>query len=403
MNRAFMILFIFATIWLAVANCYARSIANPAIVMETPARQAAGLAATEMRPGLSASELHEMFRLKYGRRGEMLLGDEGEDFLTIPGVADNAGRAANMNSANFAKGYLRNHLYARQIYNDPDFELLGADRPIETASGKTDMDLIFRQIFTEREFRMEVKNVKEENLLRNIEKYETQIDKMAEDAEVSGREQIWVNRRSVPPELRDYAEARGVRVFENVVTGEKSRLRPGTTTMSEVLEKMKTEESAGDGLGLGGVRNQQLADSEDLAGGVRWYGGATRVGEAELTADLEGGIEGDLEGGLDGGLIGTAIATTKVLGIAGVAVAVGFEGYDIYKWYNGHLSTRRLIGSSASLGGGLAGGLGGGFAGAAAGGAIGSVVPIIGTAAGGIIGGIIGGVTGGFAGSEAAG
>jgi hypothetical protein len=350
--------------------------------MQTPTEQTAHLAATESRLGPSASNLRAMFTLKYGRRAGRLLGNEGEDFLNIPGVAENAARAANLNSSNFAKGYLRNHLYARAIYGNSDFQLLGADRPIETASGKTDMDLVFREKSTGQEFRMEVKNVREENITRNIEKYKIQINKMAEDARDSGREQIWANRQQVPSSLRQYAGDRGVRVFDNVVTGDKSRLRPGAQTMTDVLNKIK----------------DPPVDEHDGAGAVR--GGGPLATHDSVGA--EGGLIDPVEGALEGGTLAGAAWLPrameiggKVIGFVGAAALVGYWGYTAYEWEHGRISTRQFATTTASIGGG--------FAGAVAVAAIGTLIGPEGTAAGGLIGGALGVLYGGAAAGYAVG
>lgn len=137
--------------------------------------------------------------------------------------------------------------------------------------------------------------------------------------------------------------------------------------------------------------------------------GLVRGGSGEAGA-VERGGPGGAEGLVEGGAIGTAGASSstlvfagKALGVAAVLATAGIEVHNVYEWYDGRMSTRRLAVSSVGLGGGIVGGSGGAWAGAAIGAAAGSEVPIIGNVAGGIIGGIIGGFAGGWAGSSATG
>ena len=127
------------------------------------------------------------------------------------------------------------------------------------------------------------------------------------------------------------------------------------------------------------------------------------ISSTALGGGAAGGYAGALAGGAAGGF-GGALAGGAMGAAAGSVVPL--EGYYVYEWSTGHLSTRKFVTSSAALGGGAVGGYAGALAGGAVGAAAGSVVPLVGTAAGAVVGAVvgatIGGTAGGWAGSDLA-
>lgn len=384
-----------------ITQCQAKTSIDPGWLMETPVQQAATLNRVNQA---ELANTKRLFFEKYGRRAQRFWGNSDDDFFSVPGVEKNLRLASNMNNRNLAKGALRTNLYAREIDDNPDWDLLGVNKPIQTPLGKTDADLIMRNRVTGEVVHIEVKDVQEENLLKNMEKYKTQIDKLAADAERGGYRQVWVNRNGIPPELQEYAEERGVQTSENVATGEKSLLRPGTSRFRDVLDDL-----SGNGkpqLQAGGRLNGTPMRAGDGDGTVETANAAE--GETSLSGDVPGAVLADGAGiaeGADGEaalasafLDQTAVdAACSADEVVAVAVVAGVVIYNLYEWRSGRMSTREFVTSSGGLGG-FAGGLAGGEAGAA----VASFIHAPGTAVGAGVGLVVGGIGGALAESDAA-
>lgn len=122
-------------------------------------------------------------------------------------------------SAPQAKGYRRELLYAIGIHNDPRFSLEEMNRALRRQWGSTDADIVFRHRPTGLYGRIEVKEVSRDSQAANLSALKQQMDKMSLEARKSGHLQFWISRKPVLPELHDYAAKRGVRVLDNVNTG----------------------------------------------------------------------------------------------------------------------------------------------------------------------------------------
>ncbi len=283
------------------------------------------------------ADLRGLFGAKYGRRAETLLTGDGvasSRIFGIPGVIRNARLAANPNNENLAKGALRSHLYARKIFGDNDFELTAMNEPLRTPAGKTDADILFRNRLTGETFRMEVKQVEPRNILKNLEKYKLQVDKMAEDKLISGRRQLWVNRYGAPPGFRGYAESRGVDVYENVGTGEKSALKPGATPFQEILERLRTP-MQGPELPVAAIN-----EGEDVP-----VGPISRM--SSDSAALETADAGELLSPLGETSVAAADSLDGALARTGVIAGVGLEAvtdvFSIYEYNTGRMTNRQMV------------------------------------------------------------
>ena len=185
-----------------------------------------------LTPELSPAERIEAWRKvvssgPYGRRGlnSIFKNFEG-DFAfdpTIPGVEKNLRLAASQN-ANVRKGAVRTHLYQTKVQNDPRFKVLAVNELVyDSGTGKllTDRDIVFQHRATGIIGRIEVKNISLESQRSSLENYKVQINKMAAEMERTGQPQAWVNRQEVSAQLKQYANSKGIPVYENVITGER--------------------------------------------------------------------------------------------------------------------------------------------------------------------------------------
>lgn len=159
----------------------------------------------------------------------------------IPGVERNV-RLLASSSMSQRKGYVREVLYAANIHADRRFELVEMGRKLDRPWGKTDADILFRHKKTGRVIRLEVKDYSLRSQVTNEAKLKHQISKMAKEARLTGEQQIWINRRSVTPEIRRYATRRGVVVLANVGTGR--QLPVGTTRFSDALTRIEQSVAA---------------------------------------------------------------------------------------------------------------------------------------------------------------
>ncbi len=176
--------------------------------------------------------------------------------------------------------YIRAQFEAFEAAN-PDIEIEGFGRRVGTASGMTDADLEFRDRRSGVRYRAEIKEVQPTNFERT--KATAQIDKMVEDGRRTGRRPIYVNRHGVPAWLQEYAAQKGVPVYQNVVTGEKSALRSGNLSLEDVgndLQKSK-----------GRIGRSELAVNRTSKGARAWGRAIGRGGAivAVTISVVEGG------------------------------------------------------------------------------------------------------------------
>ncbi len=185
--------------------------------------------------------LNDIFHSKYGNKGlkNMTGSVKGFKFSNpdTPGLkqAFQLSTSANVNQA---KGYRRALLYARRIDRSKSFDLLALDQVTKTSLGKTDKDIVFRHRKTGLVVRAEIKNIRESTQIRNLAKYKLQIDKMHESFIRTGEIQAYINRNPIIPELRKYAEQKGVLVFDNVSSVKGISKMPDDVKIGKVLQEI---------------------------------------------------------------------------------------------------------------------------------------------------------------------
>jgi hypothetical protein len=156
---------------------------------------------------------------RYGQQGldRIFKNFEGQYSLDleIPGVEKNL-RFLNSPSPQQAKGARRNLLYTTKAYNDPRFEVLGTDTPVRTDIGKTDIDLHVRHVETGIDCWVEIKDVSPDSQRADLDRIETQLEKIASECQKTGIRPAWVNRQETIPEIKEYALQRGIAVRDGV-------------------------------------------------------------------------------------------------------------------------------------------------------------------------------------------
>jgi hypothetical protein len=338
----------------------------------------------------------------YGRRGlnSIFKNFEGGFAFdpTIPGVENNLRLTASQN-ANVRKGAARTHLYQTQLQNDSRFKLLEVNQSVyESGRLITDRDIAFQHRATGLIGRIEVKDISLESQRSSLEHYKVQINKMAAEMERTGQPQAWVNRREVSAQLRQYANSKGIPVYENVVTGERP-LRANEVRMDKVLDDLNVgcvrlarssiilSSGTETGLGLLMLVSSAPATYHDamtmLDPNSRSTPAALRLGQdSSLTL---GGLGFTARGtiGLAAVMSETAANSRLLMGIsrwagrAGWVGVAGSYGFVVFQYANGTITEREFMSSTAAFGGGLVGGAGGGWAGGWIGGGVGGVVGFV--------------------------
>jgi hypothetical protein len=385
-------------------------------------------------PEMSHAEQLDLYRTMvrrgpYGQRGlnSRFKNFEGNHTFdpSIPGITKNLLLTTSSNKS-VRIGAARTHSYATSLHNDSRFTLEAVGELVHDNSGKitTDRDIVYSHKWTGLQGRIEVKDVSPESQQRNLAKYKTQIDKIAAEGEATGRPQAWVNRREVIPEIRDYAESKGVLVYGQVVTSERS-LQPGEMHFKDVLADMHIRlvrasrininaMSFGAEVGMGVLMLVSSApatyqDAMDLFDPARRSREAVlRLGEhGSLTA---GGLAFTTKGliGMHSVLSRTALSSRMLTvsrwsGRFGWSAAAVSYGFVAYQYYSGTISEREFRTASAGFAGGVAGGIAGGWTGAELGGLIGGGIGTAiggppGTAAGAAIGSSVGATVGALGG-----
>ncbi len=372
-------------------------------------------------------DLRRVVRSRYGQRGldRLYHNFEGTGAVAprIPGVAQNVLLTASDNP-NLARGARRTQLYANRIHNDGRFQLLSLNEVDTTPLGKTDKDIVYRHTPSGTKGRVEVKDVRPASQRADLPRLKRQIDKMAYSYRNTGQHQALINRQEVIPEIKAYARAKGVQVYENVATGDQSVRKSGTTSIDAVLDDLHrqgiiagrlTVIRGGAGVGFGVL----MAVKSGLDVHREWVilRNPQTVGEGSILRLAQHGsftMTGVGTAVAGGAQVGTVLVTseraitilTKVGRVSGGAAVVFFllaEGFAVTAWSQGELGTDEFLALQATIGGGVGGGIGGAWAGAKIGGAAGACFGPKGVLIGGAIGGMVGGVGGAFGGSYLAG
>ncbi len=301
--------------------------------------------------GVTKTEKADWMRSKvlesrYGQRGlnNLFKGFEEKNYLEpeIPGVTKNLNALSSL-SQQQAKGAVRTLLYATKAYQDPRFQLVGVDQPVNAPYGRTDKDLVLRHRQTGQRVRVEVKDVKPEAQRADLERIKGQIDKMAAEYRRTGELQAWANRQEAIPAIKEYAKQHGVPVYENTKQTEFSKVLDDLDRRSVVETRVKL---AGGALSTGagvlllytsthGLLDAARSDANDLTTNLR-------IGEQSSLLVAGGGFTAS---GI--AQIGSRFATTENAlaklgsvakwggraGIAGVILGEGLGiGIDYYNW-----------------------------------------------------------------------
>ncbi len=352
----------------------------------------------------TAAEVREdharILRTNYGDRGVLSLFKQplGPVHIPIgtPGLEETVRLAASDNP-NVARGHRRELLLANHLGRNPRIEIEGLGQVTINAEGKTDADIAFRDTVSGQRVRMEVKDY-QGGVVNADERIRGQIDKMAEDRRQTGRLQALVIRQRASAPLREYAASRGIPVYEDVVTGEKSRLRAGALLVDDVVNDFFAAKGSPAASSLASNRqptrtgpllrqrlttprildNRGLLGLRSIRSIGRWTGG---------NAGGWGGLRGAGRG----------------LAMLGAAYTVYEGAITLYQWNSGAMTNREALRRGTAAGAGAVGAYAGFKVGAVIGGSIGTLVPVVGTAFGAGIGGFGGATIGYFTGSAIAG
>ncbi|MFM8476179.1 MAG: hypothetical protein ACKOEO_10330, partial [Planctomycetaceae bacterium] len=172
----------------------------------------------------------------YGSRAAGVLGNSVDVIATTPGGEGLALRMAVGNPA-VRKGALRAARVAGALEGDPRFQVVALDQPVRDASGRliTDRDILYLHRATGALGRLEVKDVTTSSQRSNLRNYQRQIREMGLEQRKTGQQQAFVNRRTVIPELREYAAKYQVTVYENVNLSDSGAATRWTTAIADVL------------------------------------------------------------------------------------------------------------------------------------------------------------------------
>ncbi len=352
----------------------------------------------------------------YGERGLNRIFRNFDGVYTIdpriPGVENSALKLVSASKSQ-RQGYVREILYAIEFYNDPRFQLVEMNRIVKRSWGNTDFDIIFRYGSRGLYGRLEVKNVSLNSQASDIKRIKGQIDKMAREYRRTGHLQLWVNRREVLTEIKQYAQSKGIPVFENVSTG-RARLKDEMTS-NEFKQEIARQAAEVQRLRAiqGGV---QLAygiwilkdsipvmwdDAQTLwNANTRTHQAWRRLGEHSAFTVAGGAMT--VSGGAllasqyaREGLQGKLWYSSRIGGVISLVALASGEAFMIWRYRAGDVSSKEFWTSQWMLGGSAAGGLAGSWIGGIVGGALTRhpVGATIGAAGGSYAGTWIGGKT----------
>lgn len=319
-------------------------------------------------------------------------------------------------------GHAREILYANSIESDGRFKMLsfGEERKYPNLNSpqgsssklitKGEADLLFIHKETGQKVRMEVKKTNLRSQRANINKYKSQIIKMAYDFRTKGEIQIFVNRHEILPELKEFAKKHGVQIAENVSS--KSNAKPPTQSIDKIIDKLdkdiirQARFSALTGLTMQASMGICFAilSANKLKNSIQNNDGSD-ISSFRIAKD---GIS--FVGGLSfaSGQVGNLALKnpkwenskslkifSKYAGRMGIAFAALGEAFEIIEFARGYKTPREFYRGQTSIVAGVGGGAGGAY--------IGAVIcaPIF-PPFGSIVGGILFGVGGGFLGSTVA-
>lgn len=260
------------------------------------------------------------------------------------------------------KGYRRELLTFQHLSNDHRFGEFKIGERLDRKWGSTDADISFTHNKTGARVRIEVKDYSISSQKTNISNLKAQIDKMSIESKKYGTRQVWMNHNEVLPELREYAESNGIKVYENVKTGSKS----GGLNIADVRD-MLDDDLNNRGAGL------PLKQSGKFKFPSKLISIKNRVPRSIFSPKLFGRLAGG----------GYAVYQSAII------------ANSAYQLASGRVTKTVFVSRSIQGTAGLVGSIGGAEIGAV----MGSVVPVAGTAIGGVIGAIVGGAIGHYAGS----
>jgi hypothetical protein len=327
-------------------------------------------------------------------------------------------------NASVRKGAARTHLYQTRMQQDPRFKLIAVGEPVRDGANRliTDRDIAFEHKASGIKGRIEVKEISLESQRLSLAKYKRQIDQMASEFEQTGHIQAWVNRREISPEIKRYAELKGVPAYETVITSERP-LRPGETRFNNVLDDLNTRFvragrlnlfAGGTEAGLGVLMMASSAEPtyrdlvESLDPDRRSTASVLRFGQHGML--FVSGSSFVVRGGAGLAMVWSRAAarSTRLFGLSkfagrlGWAAALVSYGFVGMQYANGTITDREFAISTAGFVGGIGGGVGGGWAGGEVGAIVGGGIGVVatggnpaGAAAGASIGATVG--TGGGA------
>lgn len=310
-----------------------------------------------------------------------------------------------------AKGYRRELLYAIEFHNDPRFSLEEMNRVLERPWGRTDADIVIRHRSTGLYGRAEVKDVSLASQTTHLGRLKEQLDKMALEARRTGQVQFWINRREVLPELKEYANKRGIRVLGNVKTGRSSigEAMPSQTAMHTVATDMaqasRRRAIAGSaGLAFGAWMLVESAPGAFYAfqsvlnSETRTSQAWRRLGEQGFYTAAGSGMT--LSGGAllwrryaSEGVQGQLFYLSRVGGVASFAALGLGDAFLISRYVYGDVSSREFWTTQSMLGSAVVGGIAGSWVGGAMAGVWASPLTID-------LGAVLGGAAGTLAGQK---
>jgi len=338
----------------------------------------------------------------YGNRGlnNICKNFRGKGYINpnIPGIVKNL-RFIASSSKSQAKGAMRTHIYATEIYHNPEFKLLEVDKLVYDKKGKilTDKDLFFEHKSTGQRFQIEVKEVKPSSQRADIKRLKSQIDKMAKDMKRTGELKVLVNRKKTIPEIKNYAKQKGVLFYENVKTGKKAKIDFNKNILKDLAKKAKKLNKIKNGIGTGtagigllvlGVSSHNIYQELQKE---NWN--SLIIGENTGWAVLGAGMT---TAGI-GQLAKSSLTMTIGRGAGGVGFVIA-EGFIVAQYANDNITTRDFYTNQSGLICALAGAKGGVLIGGSIGGWFGGV----GAPVGGVLGGVGGGIIGYFIGTKSA-
>lgn len=274
------------------------------------------------------------------------------------------------------KGYQRELLVFQHLSNDERFSDFKIGDKLNRKWGKTDADISFKHIQTGKNIRIEVKDYITSSQKTNISNLKRQIDKMSKEKRYYKTTQVWMNHHEVLPELKAYAESKGIMVIDNVKTGLKSK-GLNIKQAADIIHQRLTDDTTSS-INRSGSQTSFLITNKNLI----------KPSSIRLSAIKMPSFSLGTFARFAGGDASSAYSVFR------------FSRYAT-EYASGSITRRAMISSAISYGSDAAGGVAGCGAGALAGGAVGSVVPVVGTAIGAILGGIAGSLIGSSAGDYA--